>query len=436
MRFLKFDLTIFQKMLVAPILGMVLYSAYLLFINGEHEQGSQSMSNIRQDYLPALELATRNVILFEVIATNMKDAVLAREKDWVLNTRKEKKEIFLNLERIKNQLNSIQLEHDIEQLKFQFGHYYDNAFSLSLTMLKSPQNATLPNQLIENVEKYHRQTQQGLESLKKQLQDRFSMAIDDINHRLDRLVFIGIVAGIILILMMVALTFAMSLSTRHSLARMNRALKNMAQKKPDFSKRLKRHSDDELGEMVTWFNQLSDKLESDYKKIEQLSITDKLTQLYNRTKIDELFQLELSKTRRYEEPLTIVLIDLDHFKQVNDQYGHLVGDQVLQHLSLILKDNVRSTDHLGRWGGEEFIIICPNTNLEQALYSAEKLRNVIAETDFPEVGTKTASFGVASINKDDNEDSVTKRADDCLYMAKEKGRNIVINETMLSDSPK
>jgi len=205
-------------------------------------------------------------------------------------------------------------------------------------------------------------------------------------------------------------------------------MKDIAQGNPDFSQRLVQHSKDELGELIGWFNMLSDKLEQDYKKIELLSVTDKLTQLYNRTKIEQLFSEIIKRAERYDEVFSVILLDLDHFKAVNDKYGHLVGDSVLKELSQILVNTVRGTDYVGRWGGEEFIIIAPMTDADSAAELAEKVRKRIEKYPFTKVGNKTASFGVALFVQGDSEDSMTSRADEHLYRAKQSGRNRVVGD--------
>ena len=161
-------------------------------------------------------------------------------------------------------------------------------------------------------------------------------------------------------------------------------------------------------------------------EIKLLAYTDKLTGLYNRTKLDELFELEIEKCKRFNHSLIIAILDIDYFKKVNDIYGHQVGDTVLAEISMLLQQNVRTTDHIGRWGGEEFVIICTETDKANSLYFIEKLRAKIASYDFTTVGTKTASFGVAQFQKNDTIKTIIKRADDALYTAKEIGRNRVV----------
>lgn len=164
---------------------------------------------------------------------------------------------------------------------------------------------------------------------------------------------------------------------------------------------------------------------SDKKYAEELSITDQLTQLYNRSYLDKTLHKEMTRFQRYGTPMSVILIDIDFFKEVNDLYGHLAGDMVLIEIARILKSNIRITDTLGRWGGEEFMIICAENDLNEAVRLAEKLRAAIASHTFPTIGTKTASFGVAAVMSGDDEMGLVERVDNALYQAKNLGRNRV-----------
>lgn len=164
---------------------------------------------------------------------------------------------------------------------------------------------------------------------------------------------------------------------------------------------------------------------TDKKRIEELSVTDKLTQLYNRLKIDEIFAMKLASAGRYNTPFSIIIIDLDHFKLVNDIWGHQAGDDVLKEFAALLKNNVRETDIVGRWGGEEFLILSSDTDLDGATQLSEKLRGMISSFKFSFAGHKTGSFGVSTYHAGDDEKSMIKRADEALYRAKESGRNRV-----------
>lgn len=164
---------------------------------------------------------------------------------------------------------------------------------------------------------------------------------------------------------------------------------------------------------------------TDKKRIEELSITDTLTGLYNRLKLNELFSLYLSLAKRHGTPFSVIMLDIDKFKLVNDTYGHQVGDGLLQEIAELLKDNIRLEDAVGRWGGEEFLILLPSMTLDAASALAELLRARIQDNHFSVVDVCTVSLGVATFNIDDDQMSIVARADEALYRAKEKGRNRV-----------
>ena len=164
------------------------------------------------------------------------------------------------------------------------------------------------------------------------------------------------------------------------------------------------------------------------KQLEQLSITDKLTKLYNRTKIDSFLEEQLKYAKRYKECFSVILLDIDFFKKVNDTHGHQTGDIVLKEFSAILKSNIRETDVLGRWGGEEFIIICPKTNLEETLVVAKKIKSKIENYNFTTIVNCTASFGISNYKIDLDIKDIIKNADDALYEAKKNGRNRIASK--------
>jgi diguanylate cyclase (GGDEF)-like protein len=166
-------------------------------------------------------------------------------------------------------------------------------------------------------------------------------------------------------------------------------------------------------------------LEASNREITKLSRTDRLTQLVNRIQLDHVLEENLQQALRYATPFSIILLDLDHFKQVNDVHGHLVGDEVLVSTAKILTTNTRTCDTVGRWGGEEFLIVVPNANLSNAARLAEKLRGEIEAHDFPTAGKITASFGVTSCMPNDDVEKMVNRADIALYTAKHAGRNRV-----------
>lgn len=161
------------------------------------------------------------------------------------------------------------------------------------------------------------------------------------------------------------------------------------------------------------------------KELETVSITDRLTGIYNRVKLDEALFSEYQRNKRYGTEYSVILFDIDKFKSVNDTYGHLVGDEVLKTMSRMVNENTRDIDIFGRWGGEEFLIIATNTNLEGALIFAENIRHLIDVYKFKTVGHITCSFGVSSISDYEDNDALMMHADKALYAAKHDGRNCV-----------
>lgn len=162
------------------------------------------------------------------------------------------------------------------------------------------------------------------------------------------------------------------------------------------------------------------------RQLEQKAKTDPLTGAFNRTGIEEALKVGLEERRRAARPLSIVMLDVDRFKPVNDTYGHAVGDRILAGLSALVQENIRSTDLFARWGGEEFTLVCHDTDLRDAAAIAEKLRVKISLHDFGEEVGVTASFGVATLGARESLEQMFERADQALYRAKEQGRNRVV----------
>lgn len=156
---------------------------------------------------------------------------------------------------------------------------------------------------------------------------------------------------------------------------------------------------------------------------------DALTGLYNRQKFNDIFTKEIRRSRRYANFLSVILFDIDNFKAINDSYGHDAGDEVLKKIADIISVNLRQTDSLVRWGGEEFIVLLPETDLQTACNVAQKLLESLTVLTFDFMQEKiTASFGVATLNETDTECTLINRADEALYEAKRNGKNQVLKE--------
>ncbi len=153
---------------------------------------------------------------------------------------------------------------------------------------------------------------------------------------------------------------------------------------------------------------------------------DQLTGLFNRQKFNEIFKKEIKREKRYNNNLSLIIFDIDNFKNFNDDFGHNVGDEVLKIISKVLLENIREHDSVARWGGEEFLVLLPQTDELGAKNVAEKIRKAIESYKRNDIPRQiTASFGVTRFKEDDNETSVLKKADDALYKAKKEGKNRV-----------
>jgi len=164
------------------------------------------------------------------------------------------------------------------------------------------------------------------------------------------------------------------------------------------------------------------------EELRKISFYDSLTNIFNRYKIDLSLKTQIDLSKKYNVTLSIIFFDIDDFKKINDTYGHKAGDYALIELSKLIKNNIRQTDIFGRWGGEEFIIILPNTNLTTASHIANKLKNAVEKHSFKNIGKLTCSFGVTELKENDSINTITIRADSFLYEAKKRGKNRVISD--------
>ncbi len=162
------------------------------------------------------------------------------------------------------------------------------------------------------------------------------------------------------------------------------------------------------------------------EEMKRMAITDPLTCLNNRMRLVDILNKEMQRFQRYNRPVSIILADVDNFKEINKEFGYNLGDVVLCKIGQALADNVRKADICGRWGGEKFMIICPETRTDGAQTLAEHLRETIASIQLPKVGPRTCSFGVSSFIPEDNEETLVQRADKAQNAAKDAGGNRVV----------
>ncbi len=185
-----------------------------------------------------------------------------------------------------------------------------------------------------------------------------------------------------------------------------------------------------LGDRVRLLRQEKRALQKKERRLTELSITDELTGLYNKRWFSSKLLSEIEHNRRLAQPLSLMMVDVDHFKRFNDTYGHAAGDKVLSKLGQFINTSIRESDIPCRYGGEEFIVILPATDFEQAYSIAERLRKLYASTDFRVDKRKrarsTISIGVAQLVDSDDEKTLFEKVDKALYLAKDQGRNQVV----------
>jgi diguanylate cyclase (GGDEF)-like protein len=252
-----------------------------------------------------------------------------------------------------------------------------------------------------------------------------------------RNMFLALVSA--LALMIATVAFRMGRSIVHPLQKLIAAADRIAD--GDLEVRLTATRNDELGHLTRVFNGMADRLRQNHAEImaanqamqqqnrvlETLSITDSLTGLYNRSKLDAILSDQLARFRRTQREFTLLMMDIDHFKTLNDTYGHLAGDEVLAAVAQILVHSIRSIDYAARYGGDEFIIILVETSAEQALKTAERICNqvesMVYTIDSSSIAV-TVSIGIVQCQpEEETPNAVLSRADRALYEAKHAGRN-------------
>jgi len=421
-------LTIFQKMILVPVLSLVLYGSFITYSFFEHQQSNKKIKMLRDDYVPVMNLLNTNIRLFERLQETFKDTVLAQESSWLAEALELKTKLEFNLQSLESFAHIID-QRQLNKSKKDFNSYYFHANALTKKLLIQNDLFIPDNTAIQNVGYYLHLSKAHFKQMSLDVQKRFISTIDENTYQMNQLLFWGGIIAISSVLVLLLVTITISLSTRNSFASIVERTKLLASGDTDFSKRLKRPQRDELGIIIYWFNKLSDKLEEDYVKLEALSITDKLTQLNNRTRTDQFLPATIENAIMNKVSLVLVIIDIDHFKKVNDNFGHLVGDEVLKMFAEILKNSAKSGDYISRWGGEEFLLVWQNLNLAAAINKANDIKAIIEKTNFSTAGNITASIGLTLLTSKDGIESLISRADNNLYRAKNSGRNCVVADT-------
>lgn len=319
-----------------------------------------------------------------------------------------------------DQLQYIQTaQHEWQQARILAENILNTPYPLPIKMLK--QNIPMFENHIEGAKDviYH------VHNLATEQIDLMREDIRKDHRRTKTITLSGYITGA---LTMLAAIYAMMRYILNPLRELKRGAEHFTQ--GDLSYRVPISSHDEFGELAIAFNKMASYLEKDQQRLSELATRDGLTGLYNRHCFEEMLTDEMERYQRHHHPLSLLMLDLDHFKNVNDNYGHITGDNALKLVSRVIGKVCRTGDVIARFGGEEIIILMPETPAENATILAERIRAAIAASPVRlgngEQITITASIGVASIPNDaEHSEGLILAADFALYEAKRSGRNCV-----------
>ena len=422
-------MTIFQKMLFTPVLALVLFTAITAYSYNKQRQSTNKIENFSQDYIPIIELGNKNAMLLEQISQQIKDAIVANETSWLDAAEQSSQILIDNFEKLKN-YSDIASDEQVQRLNEVYLRYYSSSVELAQQAVKLQSILDIDTHLIERVESYQKETKSEIIQFNTNIKEQFLAEVYETNREIDNILLTGGIISIFALLTLLLVTLYISLSTRKSILAVVARMKQLSQGETDFSHRLSHDKKDEIGYLIHWFNKLSDKLESNFLEVEKVSVTDQLTKLNNRTRFESYFPVAIETAKTNNSFLSAVILDIDHFKSVNDTYGHLVGDEVLKTVASLLKQEATSYDFIGRLGGEEFIILVKEQTPEEVFERINNIRQKLEEKEIEDVRTITASFGIATMTAADSQTTLLKRADEMLYKAKESGRNKVLSDQL------
>jgi signal transduction histidine kinase/response regulator RpfG family c-di-GMP phosphodiesterase len=265
MNFLK-EFSIFKKLLIAPGIALLFFVMFLTFTYIEHTQAQENLTLVKKHIQPRLEMASQNIVLFESVHKSFSDAVAAKEINWLEDINTIETQLLYNLKQLHKNARSKQRVLDIQQ---HFEAYYKSASLTSISLIQED-STTLRNdeKLIPKMIKLKKRSEEELLNYKKYLQNNFDDTLNQTNKALDNILFFGLILGVTSILISILITFLIALPIRKSLASVVNSISALAQKKPDFTKKLYHSSNDEIGEFVDAFNTFSLKVKDDYNALE------------------------------------------------------------------------------------------------------------------------------------------------------------------------
>ena len=427
--YLWFDkISLLKKVVLVPIVSMIL-SAIMISINyNTSKLIAQNSQELYKNLIPTLEYSTNNKLLLNQVVENFSNSVFSSE--------------MMFIEQAQNQANKIKnniylIEQNVPDLKNSkiatdsFEKYYNIAFQTTKTMIENSSNlldSEESNALFDSLN----ETKKAFEDLDNEIKEQIKNNFINIEYTSEIIVNNQLYIIVFMYIILFSITFFIYKNINKRFKMLLNDIITLSKTSLESRKRIDRVSNDELGVLTSSLNEILENYENNVNQLNKekmdyydLSHKDKLTNLFNRHYLDTILA-EYENRLEDDFIFGIVLIDIDKFKNINDTYGHQVGDEVLKVMAEILSLNVRKIDVVGRWGGEEFMCII-NVDNKTSLYQiAENLRQIIEKTHIETVNNITASFGCALAEKNITTEKLIQNADKVLYEAKKIGRNKVL----------
>jgi diguanylate cyclase (GGDEF)-like protein len=403
-------ITLVKKLAIPVVIALILEAIFAIIVIQELKQVDLYTNNLQNSLIPNFEKSTTNITLLKKISENITYAVLSSDVDMLYET-KESADI------IKDNLQDL----NVINIKSTFQEYYSCTVSESKKMIDSGKisndEATLQKmmRLYINVEK-------SFKNLDKNINHNISIMMRLIRDTTQTIIYLILIFIFIFSLIISAISYLIYNKINGNIEYLNSKLTQLQLKDSSISK--SKSTNDILNDIskkidITMFE--LNELEKEKQKAQKQAFQDQLTKLHNRHYLDKLF----AKLITNDNDFALIILDIDHFKNVNDTYGHNIGDEVLIKFAKILQTSLREDDIVGRWGGEEFIIVVFSKDKNILLSIANKIKDNIENALFDSVGKITASLGISTHTKNSTIEDTIKKADIALYMAKESGRNKV-----------
>jgi len=407
--------SVITKFLIPQVITLIFGIFYIVFTYQNISSISNSYSTIKEDIIPSIEKSTKNIMLLRQLANDFTFATLSLEDEFLESTQEYNKDIL-------NNLNDISKLAHIDTKKYIDGYnlYFSYTYSLVNKLIKVNEEGSSED--MAKVVYLYNENLKSFKELNSMVKSIVSKKTTHVYNKIESFHTNIILFGIGLYLFLSLVTLLIYKGLQKSFKQLISDISDIRQSGL-IKQKLAQFSKNEFGIIGKELNAIFEDFNQAYQNVVDIANRDKLTQLYNRVYMDKQIDELIEKN----EPFSIAIVDIDHFKKVNDTYGHITGDKVLQSFAKILKDTLKDKALVCRWGGEEFLIVVPNCNDKDRVYKMlEELRGKIESFEFPDISRATASFGSAIFEPNGMFKDTMHRADKALYRAKESGRNRVV----------